>query len=346
MFCRYLAWSRLLKAAVLHKPGSPLVIEEREIPRLAAGEILIKVKACGVCHTDLHIVGGEWPAPKLPLILGHEVVGEVAAVGEGVANFKGDDRAGIGWIYSTCGHCEYCASDRERYCSEYAATGYIADGGFAEYIKVPASHAVALPQELKFAEAAPLYCAGLTAYRAVKISGLRVGETVAVWGTGGLGQCAVQIAKALGARVIAVDIAADKLDIARRLGADFAINAAQDKAAEAISSSGGAHVALCFAPSEQAVARAFESLRLCGTLVLVGLPPGNFTLPIIGCVRKGVRILTCAVGTRQDLREVLAIAAAGKVKCLVETCDLDHINEVFDRMRQGKIEGRVVVEFP
>lgn len=268
------------------------------------------------------------------------MVGEVAAVGDGVANFKVGDRAGIGWIYYTCGHCEYCASDRERYCSEYTATGYMVDGGFAEYIKVPASHAVALPPELTFAEAAPLYCAGLTAYRGVKISGLRGGETVAVWGAGGLGQCAIQIAKAAGAEVIAVDVAPDKLEIARRLGADLAVDASREKEQEIISSSGGAHVALCFAPSEQAVARAFDSLRLCGTLVLIGLPPGNFTLPILGCVRKGVRILTCAVGTRQDLREFLALAAAGKVKCLVETCGLDHINEVFGRMRQGKIEGR------
>jgi propanol-preferring alcohol dehydrogenase len=274
------------------------------------------------------------------------VVGEVAAVGEGVRNFKVGDRAGIGWIYRTCGHCEYCASDRERFCSEYAATGYMVDGGFAEYVTAPASHAVSVPAELTFAEAAPLYCAGLTAYRAVKISGIRVGETVAVWGAGGLGQCAVQIAKAQGAKVIAVDIAQGKLETARRLGADLAVNAAREKAEEVISSSGGAHVALCFVPAEHAVARAFESLRLCGTLVLVGLPPGIFTLPIIGCVRKGARILTCAVGTRQDLREVLALATVGKVKCIVETCGLDHLNEVFRRMQMGKVEGRVVMEFP
>jgi len=335
-----------VKTAVLHKPGSPLVIEERDVPSPAAGEILIKVKACGVCHTDLHIVDGEWSAPKLPLIPGHEVVGEVAEIGEGVRNFKAGDRAGIGWIYYTCGHCEYCASDRERYCSEYTATGYMVNGGFAEYIKVPASHAVAVPPGLEFAEAAPLYCAGLTAYRAIKISGLRVGETVAVWGVGGLGQCAIQIAKALGAQVIAVDIAPEKLAVARRLGAALAVDAAREKVEETISASGGAHVGLCFAPSEQVVVRAFESLRLCGTLVLVGLPPGTFTLPIIGCVRKGVRILTCAVGTRQDLREVLALAASGKLMCLVETCGLDQINEVFQRMRQGRIEGRIVVKFP
>ncbi len=335
-----------MKTAVLHKPGSPLVIEERKIRPPAAGEILIKVKACGVCHTDLHIVAGEWPMPRLPLIPGHEVVGEVAEVGDGVANFKAGDRAGIGWIHYTCGHCEFCASDRERYCSEYTATGYMVDGGFAEFIKVPASHAVAMPPELEFAGAAPLYCAGLTAYRAVKISGLRVGETVAVWGAGGLGQCAIQIAKVLGADVIAVDIAPGKLAIARRLGADLAVDASRERVGESISALGGAHVALCFAPSEQVVARAFESLRLCGTLVLVGLPPGTFTLPIIDCVRKGVRILTCAVGTRQDLREVLALAASGKLECLVESCGLDHINEVFQKMRQGRIEGRVVVEFP
>ncbi len=335
-----------MKAAILHEPGSPLAIEEREIPRAARGEILLKVKACGICHTDLHIVGGEWPPPRLPLIPGHEVVGEVAELGDGVGNFKLGDRVGIGWIYRTCDHCEFCGSDRERYCSEYTATGYMVDGGFCEYIKVPASHAVPLPRELDFAAAAPLYCAGLTAYRAIKISGLGTGETVAVWGAGGLGQCAIQIAKAVGARVVVADIAHEKLEIARRLGADITLDASRESPGEIISAQGGVHVALCLAPSERVIAEAFEALRPCGALVLVGLPPGTFTLPVIACVRKGVRILSCAVGTRRDMREVLALAASGKLKCVVETCRLEQINDVLASMRDGKLAGRTVIEFP
>ncbi len=335
-----------MKAAVLHKPGSPLVLEQIDDPRPDAGEILIKVKACGVCHTDLHLAVGEWRLPKLPLVLGHEAVGTVEEVGPGVTNFKVGDRAGIPWIYSTCGTCEYCASDREPLCPAIVVTGFMVDGGYAEYIKAPASHAVPVPPQLAFVDSAPLYCAALTSYRALKISGIRVGETVAMWGVGGLGHYAVQIAKAMGARVIAVDVATSKVELARQLGADVAIDASREKAEKVIRSLGGAHVVLNLAPTAEAVTQGFEALRRGGTLVLVGLPPGNFTLPILGSVAKGIRILTSAVGTRQELREVLDLAAAGKIKTVAATCRLDEMNDVFLRMREGKISGRVVLEMP
>ncbi len=335
-----------MKAAVLHKPGSPLVVQDVDEPRAEPGEILIQVKACGVCHTDLHLAAGEWRLPKLPLILGHEAVGLVRAVGPGVANFKVGERAGIPWIYSTCGACEFCASDREPLCPSIVVTGFMVDGGYAEYVKVPASHAVAVPSGLSFVDAAPIYCAALTAYRALKTSGARLGDTVAIWGVGGLGHYGVQIAKAMGARVVAVDIASSKLELARQLGAHQAVDASQGKAEESIQSLGGAHVVLNLAPTAQAIAEGFKALRRGGTLVLVGLPAGDFTLPILGSVAKGIRILTSAVGTRQDLREVLALAAAGRIKTVAETCRLDQINQVFERMREGKIRGRVVVEFP
>jgi propanol-preferring alcohol dehydrogenase len=335
-----------MKAAILRQSGAPLAIENIADPRPGRGEILIRVRACGVCHTDLHITSGEWPLPKLPLIPGHEVVGEIAEVGAGVIGLRVGDRAGVSWIYSTCGHCEFCASDRERFCPQFVSTGYMADGGFAEFLKVPASHVVAVPPELSYAEAAPLYCAGLTAYRAIKTSGLRVGETVAVWGAGGLGQCAIQVARAMGAKAIAIDVAPSKLELARKLGAELTLNAAEPKPGAAIAALGGAHVVVNFAPSAEAVAQCFEALRPCGALVLVGLPPGNFTLPIIGSVRKGIRILTCAVGSRQDLREVLALAAAGKIRARVESARLDDVNDVLARLHAGQVEGRVVLEFP
>ena len=334
-----------MKAAILRQPGSPLAIEDVSDPRPGRGEVLIRVRACGVCHTDLHIASGEWPAPKLPLILGHEIVGEVVDASGGVMGFGPGDRVGVSWIYSTCGHCEFCSSDRERFCPKFVSTGYMVDGGFAEFIKVPASHVVAVPAGISFAEAAPLYCAGLTAYRAIKTSGLHVGETVAVWGVGGLGQCAIQIARAIGAKVVAVDVDAAKLSLARELGADLALNAAEQNAGAAIAALGGVHVAVNFAPRAEAITQCFEALRPCGALVLVGLPPGDFTLPIIGSVRKGLRVLTCAVGSRQDLREVLALAAAGKVRARVETARLADINEVLARLSAGRVAGRVVLDF-
>ena len=292
-----------MKAAVLHKPGAPLVVEDVDDPQPGPGEILIKVKACGVCHTDLHLAAGEWRLPKLPLIMGHEAVGTVEAVGAGVTSFKAGDRAGVPWIYSTCGACEYCTSEREPLCPSIAVTGFMVDGGYAEYVKAAASHAIAVPPELDFVDAAPLYCAGLTPYRALKASGARVGETVAVWGVGGLGHYAVQIARACGARVVAVDIQSSKLDLARELGADVTVDASREKPEDAIRALGGAHVVLNLAPTAQAIAQGFAALRRGGTLVLVGLPPGDFTLPILGTVAKGIRILTSGVGTRQDLRE-------------------------------------------
>jgi propanol-preferring alcohol dehydrogenase len=291
-------------------------------------------------------MAGEWRLPKLPLVLGHEVVGVVESIGAGVANFKPGDRVGVPWVYSACGTCEYCTTDREILCPSIVVTGFMVDGGYAEYLVAAAQYAVAVPDGLNFVDAAPLYCAGLTPYRALKVSGARVGETVAIWGVGGLGHYAVQIAKVMGTRVIAVDIQAAKLDLARSLGADAVIDASKEKAEKAIRALGGAHVAVCLASSPEVVSKAFEGLRRGGTLVLVGLPQGTFTLPILGTVAKGIRILTSAVGTRQDLRELLALAAAGKIHTVAEACRLDDINGVLERMREGNISGRIVLEFP
>jgi len=335
-----------MKAAVLNRAGLPLLIEDVVVPQPGPGEILIKVKACGVCHTDLHLAAGEWRLHKLPLILGHEAVGVVEESGPGVTSLKVGDRAGIPWIYFTCGECEYCTSDREVLCPQIQVTGFTINGGYAEYIKAPASHAVAVPQGLSFVDAAPVYCAALTPYRALKISGARVGDTVAIWGVGGLGHYAVQIARAMGARVIAVDIASGKLDLARQLGADIAVDASRDNAAKVIRAAGGAHIVINLAPNPAAIAQGVEALRRGGTLVLVGLPPGCFTLPILQTVAKGIRILTSAVGSRQDLREVLALAAAGRIKTVAQTCRLDEINWAFEQIRQGTVAGRLVVEFP
>ena len=334
-----------MKAAVLHKPGSPLVIEDAEVPRPGPGEILIKIKACGVCHTDVHLAAGEWRLPKLPLILGHEVTGVVEAVDSGTNGFQPGDRVGVSWTHSSCGSCEYCTTDREPLCPEIVITGFMVDGGYAEYITAPASHTIQIPTDLSFLEAAPLFCAGLTSYRALKISGARVGDSVAIWGVGGLGHYGIQIARTMGARVIAVDIDAKKLELARELGADVAVNAGERDAGKQIRELGGAHVVVCLAPTAAAIEQGFQALRRGGTLVLVAVPADNFTLPVLGSIAKGIRILTSAVGTRQDLREVLALASAGKVRTIASNAPLDSINEVFGQMRDGQITGRVVLEF-
>ncbi len=335
-----------MRAAVLEQAGSPLLIRDVPRPEVGPGEVLLRVRACGVCHTDLHLAAGDWRLPKLPLIPGHEVTGIIEQVGAEVRELKVGDRAGIPWIYWSCGSCEYCLANNEPLCSKLQVTGYTVDGGYAEYLKAPASHCIPLPEGIDFVSGAPLYCAALTTYRALKISGARVGQTVAIWGVGGLGHYAVQIARAMGLRVIAVDILESKLDFARELGVDFTVNAKEKDSVKTIKKAGGADVVINLAPTSAAIEQGFQTLRRGGALVLVGLPKGNFTLPIFTTVAKGIRILTAAVGTRQDLREVLSLAAEKKIHSVCETVPLDEVNSVFRRMEEGQITGRVVIEFP
>ena len=338
-----------MRAAVLHEYKHPLVIEDRDTPALGPQDVLIEVDACGVCHSDLHIAEGDWPQLikiiKLPLTLGHEVVGRVVRAGGEVTNLREGDRAGVAWIHSSCGHCEMCNEGNENLCPSQTITGCTEQGGFAQFIKARASHALKVPDALTSAEAAPLFCAGVTVYRAIKNASVSAGQRVAVFGIGGLGHLAVQIAKALGAEVIAVDVSDDKLELARSLGASRTINAASGKTVREMRSIGGAHAAVVTSGSKAAYDQAFGSLRPAGTLVVVGMPPEPLTFPAISMVSGEVRIVASAVGTRKDLAEVLDLAASGRLKCIVESRPLDSVNDVMDQMRNGKITGRIVLTF-
>ena len=327
----------------------PLRIEETEIPEPAPDEVLIKVEASGVCHSDLHLANGDWPRlmkiVKLPLILGHEVVGRVVKRGDRVSGLDLGDRAGVAWVHWTCGECEVCKEGLENLCPAQTITGATVDGGYAEYIKAKTSHATKVPEGLSPEEAAPLFCAGVTVYRAIKNSLIEPGQRVAVFGVGGLGHLAVQIAKAFGAEVTAVDITDEKLDLARRHGADHTINSASTNAVKKVREMGGAHFAIVTASAKAAYDTAFRSLRPRGTLVVVGLPAEDLTFNANAMSSGEVRIIASSVGTREDLREVLDLAARGKVKCEIETRRLDQINEVFDQMRRAQITGRLVLTF-
>jgi propanol-preferring alcohol dehydrogenase len=334
-----------MKAAIIREYKQPLQIDEAEKPTPGPDEVLIKVEACGVCHSDLHIAEGDWTPllriMKRPLIPGHEVVGRVVEKGEAVQNLEAGDRVGVAWTHWTCGKCELCREGRENLCASQVITGASVDGGYAEFIKAKASHALKVPDSLTSEEAAPLFCAGVTVYRAVKNAGIQAGQRVAVFGIGGLGHLAVQIAKGFGAEVIAVDIADDKLDLARSLGAVTAINAAKEDAVKQIRKMGGAHVAVVTSAAKAAYDSAFYAVRSSGTLVVVGMPSEDLSFPAI--MMREIKITSSATGTREDLREVLEMAAEGKVKCLVETRPLEQINEIFDQMRRGQITGRVVI---
>lgn len=335
-----------MKAAVVREFGKPLVIDEVDVPEVPAGQVLVQVVASGVCHTDLHAAEGDWPVkPALPFIPGHEGVGYVAKVGAGVTRLKEGDRVGVPWLHTACGHCEHCITGWETLCDSQQMTGYTVNGGYADYVLADPGYVGRLPDSLEFAPAAPVLCAGVTVYKGLKVLDCKPGDWVAVSGIGGLGHMAVQYAKAMGFHVIAVDIADDKLALARALGADMTVNAAtQDAVREVQTHVRGAHGVLVTAVSRPAFTQALGMLHKRGTMALVGLPPGSFDLPIFDVVLNAKTVRGSIVGTRKDLEEALAFAGEGKVAAHFSTDRLENINEIFAAMRRGSIEGRIVLE--
>jgi alcohol dehydrogenase, propanol-preferring len=306
------------------------------------------VKACGVCHTDLHAASGDWPVkPVPPFIPGHEATGIVAALGPDVTSLKVGDAVGVAWLHDACLACEYCETGWETLCEHQHNTGYSVNGGFAEYVIASAAFAARLPANIDFAEVAPILCAGVTTYKGLKETEARPGEWVVISGVGGLGHVAIQYAKAMGLKVAAVDIAEDKLELARTTGADLAVNALSDRAVEKVlaSTGGGAHGVLVTAVSTAAFAQALKMVRRKGTVSLVGLPPGEFPTPIFDVVLKRITVRGSIVGTRRDLDEAIAFAADGKVHAEITKAPLEKINDIFDRMKSGKIDGRMVLDF-
>jgi alcohol dehydrogenase, propanol-preferring len=337
---------RTMKAGVVRELGKPLAIEEVPVPRPGAGQVLVKIRACGVCHTDLHAAEGDWPVkPKPPFIPGHEGVGHVAAVGSGVSHVKEGDRIGVPWLHTACGLCEHCLSGWETLCEQQQNTGYSVNGGFAEYALADADYVGRLPDGVGFVEIAPVLCAGVTVYKGLKVTDTRPGNWVVISGIGGLGHMAVQYARAMGLNVAAVDVDDAKLELARRLGATVTVNAkTTDPVAYLKQEIGGAHGVLVTAVSPKAFEQATAMVRRGGTVSLNGLPPGQFPLDIFGMVLNGITVRGSIVGTRLDLQESLDFAAQGKVRATVSTDRLENINDVFARMRMGAIEGRVVLD--
>lgn len=337
-----------MHAAVVEKFGAPLVLREWAVPTTGPGQILVKTEACGVCHTDLHAANGDWAGrPNLPFIPGHEGIGIVVEVGAGVTSVIEGDCVGVPWLYSACGHCEYCLSAWETVCASAEFGGYTKNGGFAEYILADANYVAHIPAGLNPTEAAPIICAGVTTYKGIKVTEARPGEWLAISGIGGLGHLAIQYAKAMGLSVCAIDIDDSKLIHAKKLGADVMINAkvgdpvAQMKKA----TNGGAHGVLITAPSLIAFEQGVAMTRKRGTCVLVGLPPGKFPIPLFDVVANCITIRGSFVGTRGDMAEALAFAADGKVKADIELQPLSAINDIFKRLAHGDVPSRVVLDF-
>jgi len=335
-----------MKAAVIHEFGQPLVIEQVPVPSPGDNQVLVKVVVCGVCHTDLHAVNGDWPVkPRLPLIPGHEAVGYVVALGGNVKNVREGDIVGAPWLASACGCCEYCITGWETLCEEQKNGGYSINGGFAEYVIADARYLAHFPAGINFAEMAPIICAGVTVYKGLKETEVKPGEWVAISGVGGLGHLAVQYAKAMGMHVAAVDIADDKLALAKQLGAEITVNALHENPGTVLKkATGGMHGVLVTAVSPVAFEQGIGMLRRKGTIALNGLPKGTFELPIFETVLNRYTVRGSIVGTRKDMEEAIAFAADGKVKATIHTAKLEDINRVFDDMRKGEINGRIVLQ--
>jgi propanol-preferring alcohol dehydrogenase len=335
-----------MKAAVVHDFTKVLSYEDVPQPKPGPGEVLVKVETAGLCHTDIHAAHGDWPVkPTPPFIPGHEGVGIVEEVGPGVRTPQVGDRVAMPLLGEACGVCEYCIDGWETLCEKQVNTGYGKDGSYAEYATATAAYVVQVPDTVDPLDAAVLACAGVTTYKAVKVSGARPGQLVAIFGIGGLGHLALQYAKISGATVIAVDISEEKLELARQLGADHVVNALIEDPVEAIKALGGAHVAISVAVAPKAFEQAFNALRRGGTLVFVALPADNFVqLPIFETVLNGITIIGSIVGTRKDLADVYAMHAQGRTRVIRETRQLAEVNESFEDVEKGNVKARIVFD--
>ncbi|MCD7101528.1 alcohol dehydrogenase AdhP [Pseudoclavibacter sp. 13-3] len=337
--------SDTMLAAVQHNFGDRLSIEEVPIPEPGQYQALVKVDYTGVCHTDLHAVEGDWPVkPNLPLIPGHEGHGTVVSVGPDVTNVKVGDRVGNAWLWSACGECRYCLAGDENLCPKVVNGGYAVPGSFAEYMVVDSRYVGKIPDGVDPIEIAPILCAGVTVYRGLKSTDAKAGDWVTISGIGGLGHLAVQYAVAMGFNVAAVDVADEKLKLAKDLGASITVNAREQDPVEVLQNElGGTEGVLVTAPSNIAFEQAMHIVGRGGTVAINGLPVGDFPVNIFDTVLRGITLRGSIVGTRLDLANALDFAARDKVHTIATERPLSEINDVFDEMRTGKITGRVVL---
>jgi propanol-preferring alcohol dehydrogenase len=336
-----------MKAAVVTSFTEPLEVLDRDIPEPGPDEVLVRLEACGLCHTDIHAAHGDWPVkPGLPRIPGHEGVGIIEKLGTAVTTRAIGERVAIPWLGYACGECRYCIDGRETLCESQRNSGYSVDGAFAEYAVAAARFVVPVPEGVTSRDAAPLTCAGVTTYKALKIAHIVPTERVAIFGIGGLGHLAVQYGAIMGGSVVAVDIEPAKLELARDLGAAHVINAAEEDPVAAIQALGGADVALVVAASPRVFEQAFASLARGGRLICVALPADEkMTISIFETVLKGISIIGSIVGTRQDLAEVFALHAAGRTRVIAEPRSLDQVNEAIAEVLSGQVPARLVFEY-
>lgn len=335
-----------MKAAVVPALGAVLEIRDLPVPTPGPGQVVVRIEASGLCHTDIHAARGDWPVkPKIPLVPGHEGVGTVVAVGEGQSSVAVGDRVALPWLGHACGHCRYCVAGWETYCTEPAYMGYTMDGGYAEYTLAYASHVVRVPEGVTSFDAAPLTCAGVTTYKALKVAHPQPNETAMVVGIGGLGHLGLQYAKVFGTTTVAVDVEDEKLQLAKELGADHVLDARSPDHADQLDALGGVDIALVTVPSPAAMRAAHAALNPNGRLVLVGLPADNrLEIPVFETVLKGISVIGSLVGTRNDLADCFALHAAGRTRVVAESRRLEDVNSCFEEVLSGRVPARLVFD--
>ncbi|HEM4092038.1 alcohol dehydrogenase AdhP [Streptococcus suis] len=337
-----------MKAVVVNPESTGVVVVDKELRSLEAGEALVQIEYCGVCHTDLHVANGDFG--KVPgRVLGHEGIGIVTEIAPGVTSLKVGDRVSVAWFFQGCGMCEYCTTGRETLCRTVKNAGYSVDGGMAEQCIVTADYAVKVPEGLDPAQASSITCAGVTCYKAIKEAHLEPGQWIAIYGAGGLGNLAVQYAKKVfNAHIIAVDINNNKLELAKEVGADVTINGLEVEDVPGYIkeiTGGGVHSTVVTAVSKVAFNQAIDSVRAGGYVVAVGLPSEYMDLSIVKTVLDGIKVVGSLVGTRKDLEEAFHFGAMGLVVPVVQKRPVEDAEAVFNEMVAGTIQGRMVLDF-
>jgi alcohol dehydrogenase, propanol-preferring len=334
-----------MKAAVCEAFGKPLVLSEVPAPSPGPREVLIRVTGCGVCHSDLHLVDGDWKdwGTPLPIIPGHEVTGIVEKAGAGVESLSPGDRVGVPWMQFACGECAPCRAGAEMLCAAQKSTGITVNGGYAEFVKAPAAFTHRIPEGLDLVEAAPLLCAGITVFAPLRRAGNLAGKTVAVAGIGGLGHLGIRMADAMGARVVAILRGEEKIALARRLGAREIIDSQKEKIGKRLSSMGGADLILLTGISTRLFEQCIPGLGPNGTLVVLAAIAESASLIPAGLITGQKAICGSVIGTRDDMDAMLRFAADHGIAAIVERHPLKDVNEVLERLRQGKVRLRAVL---
>jgi D-arabinose 1-dehydrogenase-like Zn-dependent alcohol dehydrogenase len=332
-----------MRAMVVKEAGGDFELEEREIPEPGFGEALVRVHACGICHSDSFAKEGGYPGVSHPLVPGHEIAGEIAALGDHVHGWEVGQRVGVGWFGGNCGYCEPCRRGSLINCEDMEIPGITMDGGYADYVVVHAAALASMPDDMADEDAAPLLCAGITTFNAIRSAAPRGGSRVAVLGVGGLGHLGVQYAVKLGYETVAIARGTDKEDLARKLGAHHYIDSTAGDPAEALQALGGVDLILSTVTNADAMAAVFGGLAPGGKLLVVGASMDPINVPAAMFIGGGTGLVGHASGTSQDSEDTLAFSVLQDVKPMVETVPLEQANEAYEKMMSGDARFRMVL---